>query len=82
MTQRYTYTMASPKVDLSKLITSTEAAERLPGPNGKPISAARVRALIRSGRLPAIQAGRDYLINPADLAAVKVRKTGRPPKPA
>ena len=43
------------------------------------VSTRRVRALITAGRLPASKVGRDYFINEADLALVKIRKTGRPP---
>jgi hypothetical protein len=34
--------------------------------------------MIAAGRLAATQAGRDWLIQPAALAAVRVRKSGRP----
>ena len=57
---------------MSKLLTTTEAANRLG------VSARRVRAMIAAGRLAATQAGRDWLIQPAALAAVRVRKSGRP----
>ena len=57
-----------------KMIGTTEAAKRLG------ISAERVRVLIESGRLKAQRIGREYAINPADLAAVKDRKPGRPRK--
>jgi len=40
----------------------------------------RVRALIKAGRLPAKKVGRDYVIDPEDLALVKNRKPGRPRK--
>jgi hypothetical protein len=39
-----------------------------------------VRVLIRSKRLKATKVGHDWLIDPKDLEAVKVRKTGRPRK--
>jgi excisionase family DNA binding protein len=42
------------------------------------ISPGRVRALIAAKRLPAVKFGRDYMIEPADLARVRVRKPGRP----
>ena len=57
-----------------KTLTTPEAAERLN------VSAERVRQLIKAGRLPAQQFGRDYLIREADLALVADRKPGRPKK--
>lgn len=38
----------------------------------------RVRAMILAGRLKATKVGRDWLIDPPDLEAVKYRKPGRP----
>ena len=55
-----------------KIIGTTEAARRLG------VSDARVRALIDSGRLKAVKIGGAWLIEPKDLAAVRVRKVGRP----
>ena len=40
----------------------------------------RVRVLIDSGRLKAMKVGREWLIDPKDLDAVKERKVGRPRK--
>jgi len=57
------------------LIGTAEAAQRLG------VSPDRVRALIKAERLPAKKLGRDYVINPKDLALVKNRKPGRPRKP-
>ena len=57
-----------------KIIGTTEAAKRLG------VNASRVRALIDSGRLKAIKVGREWLIDPKDLDAVKDRKVGRPRK--
>ena len=57
-----------------KIIGTTEAAKRLG------VNASRVRALIDSGRLKAMKVGREWLIDPKDLAAVKDRKVGRPRK--
>jgi len=54
------------------VFTTDKAALRLK------ISRRRVQALIKAGRLRAEKVGRDYLIKPADLAAVRVRKPGRP----
>jgi excisionase family DNA binding protein len=54
------------------LLSTREAAARLG------ISADRVRQLIRAGRLPAQRLGRDWYIQPADLALVAVRTPGRP----
>lgn len=44
------------------------------------VTKARVHALIRAGRLRAEKIGIQYLIAPADLAAVRDRKPGRPRK--
>ena len=57
----------------TKMLTTPEAAERLG------ISAERVRHLIKTGRLPSQQFGRDDLISEADLVLVSERKPGRPP---
>jgi excisionase family DNA binding protein len=56
------------------LIGTAEAGKRLR------VSQDRVRALIKTGRLPAIKMGRDYFIDPEDLVLVKNRKPGRPRK--
>jgi excisionase family DNA binding protein len=56
------------------LIGTAVAAQRLG------VSQDRVRALIKAGRLPAKKLGRDYFIEPKDLALVKNRKPGRPRK--
>lgn len=50
------------------MITTADAAQRLG------VSDRRVRQLIRSGLLPAVRLGRDWLIEPAALAQV----AGRP----
>jgi excisionase family DNA binding protein len=57
-----------------KLLTVAEAKIKLG------ISHSRVLALIAAGRLPAEKLGMQYVIKPADLAAVRVRKPGRPKK--
>lgn len=57
-----------------ELIGTALAAQRLG------VSQGRVRALIRDERLPAKKLGRDYFIDPKDLAKVKDRKPGRPRK--
>jgi excisionase family DNA binding protein len=44
------------------------------------VSAGRVRAMIAAGRLAATLAGRDWLIEPKALEAVRDRKPGRPPR--
>jgi excisionase family DNA binding protein len=60
-----------------RLISTNEAAGKLG------ISPMRVRQLIRDGKLPATKIGRDYVIDPADLAGVKTYgRSGRPPKTA
>jgi excisionase family DNA binding protein len=55
-----------------KIIGTAEAARRLG------VSPNRVRALISSGRLKATRVGREWLVNPQDLVAVKKRIPGRP----
>ena len=57
-----------------KIITTSEAAKRLG------VTPNRVRALIEAKRLKAFKYGREWLIDPKDLEAVKVRKVGRPRK--
>lgn len=56
------------------LLTTTEAAERLG------ITPRRVTMLIAAGRLAAVRVGRDWLIEPAALDAVRHRPAGRPRK--
>jgi excisionase family DNA binding protein len=56
------------------LLTTKAAAERLG------VTVVRVHQLIKDQRLPAEKFGRDYLIDSKDLALVKKRKAGRPPK--
>ena len=57
-----------------KIITTTEAARRLG------VTPTRVRALIEAKRLKAFKYGREWLIDPKDLEAVRNRKVGRPRK--
>jgi excisionase family DNA binding protein len=57
-----------------KIITTAEAARRLG------VTPNRVRALIQAKRLKAFKYGREWLIDPKDLDAVKDRKVGRPRK--
>ena len=57
-----------------KIITTAEAAKRLG------VTQNRVRALIEAKRLKAFKYGREWLIDPKDLEAVKDRKVGRPRK--
>jgi excisionase family DNA binding protein len=57
-----------------KIITTAEAARRLG------VTPNRVRALIQAKRLKAFKYGREWLIDPQDLEAVKDRKVGRPRK--
>lgn len=56
------------------LITSAQAAEKLG------ISMRRVQELIKTGRLPAQQFGRTYVVEEDDLKLVENRKPGRPRK--
>ncbi len=55
-----------------KFLTVAEVGKELK------ISPRRVRALIGSGKLRAEKIGRDWLIRPPALKAVRVRKPGRP----
>jgi len=57
-----------------KIISTAEAARRLG------VTTNRVRAMIRAKRLKAFKFGREWLIDPKDLDAVKDRKVGRPRK--
>lgn len=59
---------------MDELLTTGQAAQKLG------VSAGRVRQMVVDGRLPVVRLGRDNLIRAADLALVKDRKTGRPPK--
>ena len=56
------------------LITTAQAAKQLG------ISVRRVQELISTGRLPAQQFGRTYVVDEADLKLVEDRKPGRPRK--
>lgn len=56
------------------MLTTEQAAERLG------ITPARVRVLIREGRLPAQSFGRAHMIREEDLKLVADRKPGRPRK--
>ncbi len=58
---------------MGKLLSSTEAAERLG------LSVARVQTFIWEGRLPAVKVGRSYAIDEDDLKLLADRKLGRPP---
>ena len=62
------------KLTVENLITTKEAAEKLG------VTMRRVTALIKEGRLPSQQIGREHLINADDLALVRERKPGRPAK--
>lgn len=55
-------------------LTTTQAAARLG------VTPARVRQLIRAGRLTAKRHGTDWVIDERALARVAVRKVGRPRK--
>jgi excisionase family DNA binding protein len=55
-----------------KMLTTPEAAGRLG------ITVPRVHQLIKAGRLPSQQFGRDHLIREEDLTLVSDRKPGRP----
>jgi excisionase family DNA binding protein len=61
-------------VAAKSLDTTTTAAAKLG------VTPGRVRAMIAAGRLQATRAGRDWLIEPEALAAVRDRKPGRPPQ--
>lgn len=57
------------------LISTATAARRLQ------VTPARVRAMIASGRLPAVKVGRDWLIRTADLELVPDKADRRPGRP-
>ena len=57
-----------------KIIGTAEAARRLG------VTVSRVQKMIAAKRLKAIKVGREWLIDPKDLDAVKDRKVGRPRK--
>ena len=57
-----------------KIIGTAEAAKRLN------VTVSRVQKMIAAKRLKAIKVGREWLIDPKDLEAVKDRKVGRPRK--
>ena len=57
-----------------KIIGTAEAAKRLG------VTVSRVHKMIAAKRLKAIKIGREWLIDPKDLDAVKDRKVGRPRK--
>lgn len=57
-----------------RIISTVEAAKRLN------VTPDRVRKMIAAKRLKAIKVGREWLIDPKDLEAVKERKVGRPPR--
>jgi len=57
-----------------KIISTAEAAKRLG------VTQSRVQKMIAAKRLKAIKVGREWLIDPKDLEAVKDRKVGRPRK--
>lgn len=56
------------------MITTKDAAEKLG------VSMRRITALIKDGRLPSQQIGREHLIKESDLELVRERKVGRPAK--
>ena len=55
-----------------KYLGTTSAAEKLE------VTTGRIRQLILAGRLKAEKAGKEWLILPHDLEAIKIRKPGRP----
>jgi len=58
------------------MLTTRQAADHLG------VTPSRVLALIKTGRLPATMHGRDWQIDPSDLARVAVRRPGRPKRDA
>lgn len=56
------------------MLTTPQVAERLG------VTVRRVQALIKAGRLPSQQFGRDHLVKESDLKLVENRKPGRPRK--
>lgn len=68
-----TYLVAVAKNQADMLSTAAVATELK-------VTVRRVQQMITRGQLPAQKLGRDFFIRRADLAKVRVRKTGRPPK--
>jgi excisionase family DNA binding protein len=58
------------------LLTTTEVARRLG------LGARQIQRYIQSKRLKATRQGDMYFIAEKDLAALQIRRPGRPPKPA
>ncbi len=58
-----------------KTLTAEEAAQVLG------VTTSRVRQMIRGGQLPASRFGKSHVIFEKDLALVRERPVGRPPKP-
>lgn len=58
----------------TKFLTTTKVAEQLG------VSLRRVQALIKDGRLPSMQIGREHLIKQSDVKLVQIRMGGRMPK--
>jgi len=61
---------------MSNMVSTKEAAQALG------ITTRRVLALIKSGRLPAVKVGRDWVLSKDDLKLIKNRPPGRPKKNA
>jgi excisionase family DNA binding protein len=55
-----------------KLLSVSEAAAV------RGVTRSQIHVYIRDGRLPASRLGNQYVIDPADLAKVKLRSAGRP----
>jgi len=69
------YMKNQPQSDtLLMILNSCQAAKALG------VSPRRVLAIIKSGRLPAVKVGRDWIILKSDLKKVSIRVPGRPPK--
>jgi excisionase family DNA binding protein len=60
---------------MTALFTTNTAAAELG------VTAGRVRAMIAAGRLKATRTGRDWLVTPKALDAVRDRRPGRQPAP-
>jgi excisionase family DNA binding protein len=64
--------MSKSKTSQDDLLSTPEAGSELG------VSASRVQALVRAGRLPAIKVGKTWIIRRGDLDLVRDRSPGRP----
>lgn len=61
-------------MEMKDLLTVSEAAQELG------LSIYRIHDFIQEKRLPAEKLGKQYVIKRSDLALIKIKSVGRPPK--